>query len=319
KELRQKQKEFFDVENRTKKKQLAEEINRIEWEFIEETLREQGDGENIKKLGQYTKNKSKPFFLWKLYFNDVFYDKTGHPLENPGFDVVIANPPYFPITTLPKEIKKVLLNNNPELVGTFSGKIDIYSFFILLSFKKLLKQNGNLNYIIPKTILSNISFTELRKHIIENYQIDEIVDLEKVFEQVTGTMTYLLLSVFNKPITDSYKLMINNMDLDGRIKKSPVDVELLKTPPSYIWVLSKQKLELIRKIEKNAELLSKKFITKNGVCTGNNAKYLSDKKENEFYRKIRVAKDISKYYIKPSSNYVYYKRELLHRSREEEI
>jgi len=42
----------------------------------------------MQKLAQYKKNKSKPFFLWKLYFSEIFQR------ENPGFDVVIANPPY---------------------------------------------------------------------------------------------------------------------------------------------------------------------------------------------------------------------------------
>ncbi len=311
--LQRLQSEYFNEQDRNKKRKLMDEIEKIEWEFIETTLKEKGNDEAMKKLEQCKNSKSKPFFLWKLYFSDVF------KRDNPGFDIVIANPPYVPITTFSKEVKDLLLRNNPELSGTFSGKIDLYAFFILLSFKKLLRKNGNLNYIIPKTILSNISFTELRRYITETFEINEITDLEKIFEQVTGTMTYLLLSVLNTKADSSYPVNINIMNFGGAVQKSKIDIRLLKSPPNYIWVLSKKKLELIRKLERDSDPLSENFITKNGVCTGSNSKFVSDKKENSYYRKIRVAKDISKYHIKKSTNYVCYKREVLHRPREEEI
>lgn len=48
------------------------------------------DLENIEKqLREFTnKNKTRPFFPWKIYFAEVFNK------ENPGFDIVIGNPPY---------------------------------------------------------------------------------------------------------------------------------------------------------------------------------------------------------------------------------
>jgi len=82
------QKKFFSEQNRKEKRRLREEIDEIEWKLIEETLKEQGHDDAIKKLSQYKKNKVKPFFLWKLYFSEVFQRK------NPGFDVVIGNPPW---------------------------------------------------------------------------------------------------------------------------------------------------------------------------------------------------------------------------------
>jgi len=33
-------------------------------------------------------------FHWELEFPDVFFDRFGRPLENPGFDAVLGNPPY---------------------------------------------------------------------------------------------------------------------------------------------------------------------------------------------------------------------------------
>jgi len=58
------------------------------------------DLENIEKqLREFTsKNKTKPFFPWKLYFAEVF--------EKGGFDVVIANPPYIENKKISKEEKE---------------------------------------------------------------------------------------------------------------------------------------------------------------------------------------------------------------------
>jgi adenine-specific DNA-methyltransferase len=156
KELRQKQKEFFDVENRTKKKQLREEIDKIEWEFIEETLREQGDGENMKKLEEYKKNKSKPFFLWKLYFSDVFHR------DNPGFDVVLGNPPYVSAVKHSKENaeeREFLRKRYSEVKGSF----DLYSIFLLKGLE-LIRNKGVYSWIIPnKFLVSDYSIEVLKK------------------------------------------------------------------------------------------------------------------------------------------------------------
>src|SRR3989339_468724 len=87
-ELKELQRKFFNEQNRKLKRRYRDDIDRLEWELIEETLKEEGNASAIEKLKEYKKNKSKPFFLWKLYFAEVFQR------ENPGFDVVIGNPPY---------------------------------------------------------------------------------------------------------------------------------------------------------------------------------------------------------------------------------
>jgi adenine-specific DNA-methyltransferase len=186
KELRQKQKEFFDVENRTKKKQLKEEIDRIEWEFIEETLREQGDGENMKKLEQYKKNKSKPFFLWKLYFNDVFYDNKGHPLENPGFDVVIANPPYVGHKGGQKKLFQEL--KKTEFGKRFNNeRMDLFYYFFHLAIDKV-KNWGNIAFITTNYYITADSAVKLRKDLKERVSILKLVNFNelKIFDSARG-------------------------------------------------------------------------------------------------------------------------------------
>ncbi|MDP3918783.1 MAG: TaqI-like C-terminal specificity domain-containing protein, partial [Nanoarchaeota archaeon] len=251
-------------------------------------------------------------FHWRIDF--------GHIILNGGFDVVIGNPPYFSITNYTKQEKDIVFNTNPEFLnGDFAGKIDVYSFFVNRSIKGLLKDNSLFSFIIPKTILSNVSFSVLRKIILDNYKIKELVDLEKVFSEVTGTMTYLLLFLQKSKPIKKYNLELNTLDLSGNIIKSIVSVDMLNRPPLFIWVMSKIKLELLNKIEQNSTPLKELFITKNGVCTGDNDRYLSEKKINSDYKLIYVAKDIAQYKIRIPKHYVLYDRDLLHRPREEGI
>ena len=81
--------------------------------------------------------------------------------------------------------------------------------------RKLLKKNCLFSFIIPKTILSNVSFSILRKTILEDFEIKELVDLEKVFSEVSGTMTYLLLFLKKSNPHKNYNLKLTSMDLSG--------------------------------------------------------------------------------------------------------
>ncbi|MDO8602596.1 MAG: hypothetical protein Q7O04_01960, partial [Candidatus Omnitrophota bacterium] len=85
-ELKRLHKEFFETTQKGKKDELKKQIERLEWDLIEATLKEQDKNSELKKLEEFKRANTKPFFLWKLHFSEIF--------QNGGFDVVIANPPY---------------------------------------------------------------------------------------------------------------------------------------------------------------------------------------------------------------------------------
>lgn len=166
-ELKELQKKFFNEQNRKLKRQYAEEIDRIEWEFIEETLKEEGNEEAMQKLEQYKKNKSKPFFLWKLYFSEIFQR------ENPGFDVVIANPPYGVVYD---EYLKQLYEN---LFISSRRNNDIYIAFYEQG-SSLLREDGVLTYISPNTFLNGDYFKTWRKYLTKKTIIKEVLDFKNM-------------------------------------------------------------------------------------------------------------------------------------------
>ena len=87
-ELEKLHKQYFNASHKDEKDKIRKQIDGLEWDLIEATLREQGKGTSLKKIVEFKKAHVRPFFLWKLHFADVFQEKG-------GFDVVIGNPPYI--------------------------------------------------------------------------------------------------------------------------------------------------------------------------------------------------------------------------------
>ena len=183
------QKQLFNEQRKGMKKELRAKIDQIEWDLIEETLKEQGNEDAMQKLKEYKKNKSKPFFLWKLYFAEVFQR------ENPGFDVVIANPPYDVLNEgnvdkLQKNFNQEIRDNN-QFSYSLGGKLNLYRLFIEKGYH-LNRELGSLTFIVPSTILADKSTIGIRSLLKEKTKLNffiEFPEKTKVFENVTQATT----------------------------------------------------------------------------------------------------------------------------------
>jgi methylase of polypeptide subunit release factors len=165
---------FFDEDSRTEKDKLRRELDALEWDFMEATLREQGREEAIAELKRASATHRKPFFLWRLHFAEVFQQRG-------GFDVVIANPPYV----RQEEIKEF----KPALKRTFecyTGTSDLYVYFYEQGVK-LLRPGGALAYISSNSFLNSGFGENLRRFFSVNTRVRQIIDFAetKVFEAIT--------------------------------------------------------------------------------------------------------------------------------------
>jgi len=108
-------------------------------------------------------------FDWKEKFRQV--------MDEGGFDVVVGNPPYFNIKS-DSELRELedykLLSN---------GVVNASALFVKRSID-LLKPNGYLGFIIPKSFAYVDSWKPLRDFIYDNAQLIKIVDVSKAFEGV---------------------------------------------------------------------------------------------------------------------------------------
>lgn len=121
------------------------------------------------------------FFHWELEFPEVFFDRNGKWLSNPGFDAVIGNPPYVGFHGF-GEMKTVLR----RLFTTCRGKFDIYIPFWEKSLQ-IIRNSGAVTFICPSGFMKREHGRELRR-LISNHMLVSLHDFEhsQVFEGVTN-------------------------------------------------------------------------------------------------------------------------------------
>lgn len=159
------------------------------------------------------KNKA---FNWNEEFREVF--------DNGGFDVVIGNPPYVSVgkSKYPKIYKDYLKNNFESAYQ----KYDLYVLFIELSLK-ILKNNGQICYIVPFPLLNQDYGLKLRQMILNDCEIKEIFDLSnyKIFSDA---------EVRNIIITLKKTPKINNNDNNLKVKKQITEPQILTKQFKYL-------------------------------------------------------------------------------------
>jgi len=294
--LKRLQKAYFNEQNRRQKKELAGDIDRIEWELVEETLKEQGNEDAMQKLAQYKKNKSKPFFLWKLYFSEVFQG------ENPGFDVVIANPPYVEARSLEQKA----VNAYRNYFFTAGNRVNTFALFTEKSIK-LLAKGAVLSFIIHRNSIRSNDYRKMRQYILEKTKILNILSFKiGVFESVTGEMAVLILK--NEPCKNhDINISFLEKTIDQKIKYKKIDQDVFRSLPDYRFniYLTKPIISILNKLDR-FHRLSKFANVKQGIIVGNEKKYVKNVKESNKFKPILRGKNISRYRINYNGEYVYY-------------
>jgi hypothetical protein len=107
-------------------------------------------------------------FEWRFEFPEIL-DKNGVFV---GFDVVIGNPPYG------VSVNKMEKDLFASRFKTLTGEVEIYTLFIEFGFE-ILKQKGYISYVTSNTWYYLDKFKVLRKHILDNNNIQILAELEK--------------------------------------------------------------------------------------------------------------------------------------------
>ncbi len=149
-----------------------------------------------KELFEIQQGDDRPYFLWRLYFADVFKDG--------GFDIIIGNPPYI------KEYENKSVFNGFRDSEFYIGKMDIWYAFVSIGLN-LLKDNAVLSFIAQNNWTTSAGAKLLRKDILQRAKIEQFIDFGnyKVFESAAiQTMIFLLRkTIDNKRYKIQYSLL----------------------------------------------------------------------------------------------------------------
>lgn len=120
---------------------------------------------SLQRLKNWTKENGVKF-SYTLLTSD-FIEDMAKSMENhiETFDYIISNPPYF---KLAKDDRRVKLLQN-----LIKGQPNIYSFFLAVSVK-LLKKDGELIYIVPRSFASGQYFNSFRDFFFNNIDLNFI-------------------------------------------------------------------------------------------------------------------------------------------------
>jgi len=105
---------------------------------------------------------------------------------NPGFDVLLGNPPYGNL--LSKDEREYIQSKYPFNVGgSRTGTWNSAAHFIVRA-SMLLRQGGELGFLIPNSILRVKQFSKTRQFLLESQKLWKIVDEGSPFDGVTLEM-----------------------------------------------------------------------------------------------------------------------------------
>ncbi|MBI2833332.1 MAG: N-6 DNA methylase [Acidobacteria bacterium] len=129
------------------------------------------------------------FFHWTLEFPEIFFDETGRPLPNPGFDAILGNPPWDVVRAdgAEREARARERSGRQRLVrfardaGVYrelrDGHPNSYQLFIERA-HSLLRRGGRLGMIVPSGLALDRGCSGLRRMLLDRCDTDMLVGFE---------------------------------------------------------------------------------------------------------------------------------------------
>ena len=185
-------------------------------------------------------------------------------------------------------------------------RYDAYGLFIQKSVT-LLKNGGIFGMIIPSTILNNLTFTNLRKSLLDNTDITQIVNLGgKVFKGVNNDTLILLFEKARSSIhaTQTYDVPKYGGGLVTIQEAGTVDLVANSHPPSFSFELrvTTQVNDILQKMQTESIPLGEICDYFQGLVTGSNEAYIvsreqiaSEHLERKICKPVLFGDDIARY------------------------
>ena len=257
--------------------------------------------ENLKQGNSLVdvKEISEDYFDWANEFS--FLSK------NNGFDIIVGNPPWVSIKGKHKSIDlsekqlKYLLDKYPA----DKYRPNLFEIFIWRSLS-LLKENGLFSFVVPDRICYNEQFINLRKTILENYELKCLWFRPEFKGKISDDVIFVIKKT--KP-SNASKVEIAEYPSQDFIK---IPQKVYSQVSDYSWfMVNKKALNILDAIRKNPEVKHLDELFKSNVGFIAKPNTVTEKKENAEQIKVLKGEDISKYIIKKYHYFRFSKENLI--------
>jgi hypothetical protein len=112
------------------------------------------------------------FFHWQLEFPEIFFDAMGSPLDRPGFDAVVGNPPWAAARAL-----SAFSRQSGCYALQSTGHANLYQLFAERMLQ-LTAPGGRVGMLMPSGLLVDHGCAALRQRLFERHTVDAVVGLD---------------------------------------------------------------------------------------------------------------------------------------------
>ncbi len=251
-------------------------------------------------------------FEWRFEFPEVL----DHEGKFNGFGVVIGNPPYITLALGKGKIntkihEKEYYKNSYKKVFEYKG--NTFSLFLFKSLM-LVHNKGYSTQIIPNTVLLQKTYSKIRKYILQNYSIIEIVNLKyRVFQdaEIGGNTVFVICNSYDSNKNVTLIEALHEKDLILMKFKNYIKQNLYKKKPFFKFYTNIREYSVFNKLSNYDSILDTYVDFYNGIKTGNNKRFLAKSKESKLHEPVLKGKDIKQFTIEYDGNYVLYDPKLL--------
>ena len=239
---------------------------------------------NIKVGNSIVENKlvDKKAFNWNKKFSEI--------LDNGGFDFIIGNPPYISLKNKRDyDVKESVFSK------IANGNTNAASLVIAKSFE-LLKEDGVMAFVLPKTLIRVNSYSKLREFLLENSKILHVYDLGDSFRGVRGEQIILFIQkTKDKGEINKNRVLVKVLENDNSLESQKtfyVSQKVFRKYNTFLMFENKNYYDLIDKIKGvNLENIAEIF---RGITISPNSKLISNSK-TKLTKPIIKGNDVSKF------------------------